>query len=743
MNSPTDPPTIPGKSRRPFDPGNLMLGRGLAVLAAGTALAVLGAPLAFLKRAPYYHTGGSLLVSPKVQQVLSRQENIIHGSFQDFADTQAQRMMTNEVLAMALERLPRESWPVFLRHSESPADAARVLRSRIETSPVARSYLLFVGITGERPEGLAETVNAVMEAYLAKLEAEQEFQSRRRLDYLEGEKREILSGIDSHKKRQADLARELKSRTFNELNNPYYESVLSLQEQYVLAQAREMQGGAELDRTRREEDLLSKLDLDILAEDAVSKNEAVYLIDNWTYQKLQELRGRIDGLTPENPDRIYVEERMKAMDSYLVNFKKQLHDDFHRILTEKRALEFDEAEARARSAREASSDLTASLREAMEKATEAYQRSTELIAEGQEIDKDIELLRSRLSLLEESIRDVSLDAKAPTHVSIEERAMPPGGVASDNLAKYLGLITFAAFALSGAVAVALELLDGRVRGLRDLRAALGAPSPDAVADFPRVSGQRTAADLCVYRHPDHAASLAVRKLAVRLNRERERHGGRIFLFTGASGGSESALLAHNTAAALTQYLDRVFFVRVRGTTARLSNRPDFGRGPQTDSEIVQHGLERIDFGNRVATLELDESDPVLESRARFMALVRRAAEYFQAIVIDADPLMDSDLTQYLVHQVEATVVVARHCETPYARLRGAVEYLYQSGIPAFTAVLVGSSSSPADQLSQWREGLMRWIHEGRWMEWLELAAGRIPGGSALGGAIQRARRISA
>jgi succinoglycan biosynthesis transport protein ExoP len=737
MNAPHDPSSLPGRRRRSFDIGNLLLGRGLAVLAAGALLFVLGSPLAFLKRAPYYHTGGSLLVSPKVQQVLSRQENIIHGSFQDFADTQAQRLMTNEVLARALDELPKEEWPSFLQSSVTSDEAAKVLRTRIQTSPVARSYLLFVGITGERPEGLAETVNAVMRSYIGKLESEQESQSRRRLDYLKSEKEAILGDIDARKTRQVELSKELKSRTFNDLNNPYYESVLSLQEQYILAQARELQEKSELDRTEREEALLSELNLNVLADDAVSRNEAVYLIDNWTYQKLQELRGKIDGLTPENPDRIYVEERMKAMDEYLVNFKKQLHTDFHRILTEKRALEFDEAEARARSAQEASADLTKKLRQAMDDAAEAYHRSTELIAEGQEINNDIDLLRGRLSLVEESIRDVSLDAKAPTHVSVEEKALTPTGAASDNLMKYLAMIFVGAFGVAGSVAVALELLDGRVRGVRDLQSALGVAPPDAIADFPRAAGT-TDAELCVYRRPDHAASVAIRKLAVRLNRERDRNGGRTFLFTGASAGSDSAMLAHNTAAALTQYLDRVLFVRVDGTEARLSNRPEFSRQTVTEMEIVKAGLDRIDLGSRVATLELDASDPVLENRARFITLLRKAAEYFQAIVIESGQVLESDLTQYLVHQVEVTVIVARHCETPYARLRASIEFLYQSSIPAFSAVLVGSASSPVDQLLQWRDGLMHWVNDGGLRQFVRTLRER--GLSGWGGAVARPQR---
>lgn len=695
----------PGKKRRPFDVSNLLLGRGLAVVIAGTVLFLALAPLAFLKREPFYHTGGSVLVSPKVRQVLSREERIIHGSFHDFAETQANRMLTTEVLSNALDSIPRAQWPSFIDADSSMSEATALLRPRLKASPVARSYLLFVGLTGTEPEGLAETVNAVMQAYITKLETEQEGQSRRRLEYLKSERALILSEIEANKRLQAVLATELKSRTFNELNNAYFESILVLQQEYVLAKTRELTNASEVDRAAREATLLNKIDLNVLADESVARNEAVYLIEDWTYQKLQELRGTIDGLTPENPDRVYVESRMSAMNDYLEEFKVQLHGDFHRILNEKRSLELSETAAKAEAAHGASVELTSQIEEALEAATNTYQRSTELIAEGKELDADIRMLRNRFTMVDESIREVYLDAKAPTHVSIEDAAVVPRGSASDNLTKYLAILFVAAFGLAGTCAVTMELVDSRVRGWRDLQHALGVAPPDPVADFPE-SESDADSDWCVYRDPSHPAAAAIRKLAVRLTRERDQHGARVFLFSDASCGAGSLFIGRNTAAAFTQYLSRVLYVRIAGDLSRLPTRPRTRDDEQTSSQLVEAGLQRIDCSSRLASLELSGTDPLLQNRADFMSLLHRAGEGFDAIVVDSEPLLESDLTQYLVHQVDANIVVARHRETSYAELRRSIELLYQSSTPAMTAVLAGAATSPLEKLIAWRDRLV-------------------------------------
>ncbi len=710
MKAPINPADIPGKKARPFDAANFLLGRGAWILVAGLALAMLLAPLAFLKRKPYYFAGGSLLVSPNIRQFLSRQDRTIHGSFRDFADTQAKRLLTGEVLSGALETIPETEWPAFLWGGDSVAAAADALRPRLEVKPVDNSYLLFVSLTSDDPGGMAEMVNAVMESYIRKLEREQEAQSQRRLDYLRSEKESILAEIEEKKARQNEVAAQLNSRSFNEFKNPYFESVVTMQEQYLLAKAKELETVSEVDLADRNIKAVNQLDLEIYAEEAVARNEAVYLIDTWTYQKLQELRGKIDGLTPENPDRIYVEERMTAMTDYLENFRTDLHEDFDRILTEKRAFELNETATKARTAREAAAVLTQQLGDALKEAEQSFQRSTELIAEGQELSDDIELLRNRLALVEDSIRDVSLDSKEPTHVSIEERATPPAGPVSDNLVKYLALIAIAAFGVTGTAAGLLELLDTRIRGVRDLRHALGTAAPEPVPNLG--GGSQAWSDLVTLHQADHPAAAAVRKLVVRLNQEKPAEGASLFLFTGAHREAGTTSLTRNAAAAFGQYRARILCLEITHH-ADAPVPPVFDADAEATPEtLASNALERIRWENRTARLQLDVSSPVLHNRFALEILLGQARTGFDAILIDGAPLLESDLTQFLVQIADASVVVARDRRTHYGRLRAGIEFLYQSSIPAFTAVLVGSSASPLERLISWKDDVLARLNRG-------------------------------
>ena len=693
---------LPGKSRRPFDIANFVLGRGLSVIVVGAVLAVLLAPMAFLNRKPYYHAGGSLLVSPTVRQFLSRQDRTIHGSHRDYSDTQAKRVLTGEVLIDALDSLPKEEWPMYLHGGESTAGAAEALRPRLKAEPVDNSYLIFVSMTSDGPDGVAETVNSVMEAYIRKLEREQESQSHRRLDYLRGEKDSILVGIEEMKIRQGEVAADLKSRSFNEFKNPYYESIVTMQEQYQLAIARELEAGADVDLAERNIEAITPLELDVFADEAVVRNEAVYLIDNWTYQKLQELRGNIDGLTPENPDRVYVEERMSAMNQYLETFKTDLHADFDRILTDKRAFELNEGVTKARTAEEAAKVLTGDLKIAFEEAAETFQRSTELIAGGQELENDAELLRNRLGLVEDSIRDVSLDSKAPTHVTIEERATPPVGSVSDNLAKYLAMVVVGAFGTSLLLAALMEFLDSRIRGIRDLQHALGTPVPEPLPAH-TVAEARIKGQLLTTEQLDPVVAVAVRKLVVRLNRVEAGKGGSTFLFSGIHKEAGTSNLAENAAVAFRQYRSRVLYLQIDEALAEEAEGIDTSASDSDPSKMACAALESIQWKNSMGTLRLRAGDGVVCNKLALQKMLKAAAVNLDAVIIDAAPLLESDLTQFLLQSADATILVAVDRRTLYSTLRTGVEFLYQSSIPAFTTVLTGSVTSPMQRLIKWKE----------------------------------------
>ena len=73
-----------------------------------------------------------------------------------------------------------------------------------------------------------------------------------------------------------------------------------------------------------------------MVDEMVMKDASLNLTSSWTYQQQQQMRSSTDGLTKSNPDRIYIEERMKAMQQYEKKQKNELNKSAHKILYGKR-----------------------------------------------------------------------------------------------------------------------------------------------------------------------------------------------------------------------------------------------------------------------------------------------------------------------------------------------------------------------------------------------------------------------
>src|SRR5208337_3274954 len=71
-----------------------------------------------------------------------------------------------------LERLGSKRW-LWQKPGESDRRAAERLMSSLKISPVRDSYFITVSLEGKSPQGLADIVNAIVDAYLTR-EADQE-----------------------------------------------------------------------------------------------------------------------------------------------------------------------------------------------------------------------------------------------------------------------------------------------------------------------------------------------------------------------------------------------------------------------------------------------------------------------------------------------------------------------------------------------------------------------------------------
>ncbi len=251
-----------------------------------------------------------------------------------------QRLSDPAILKTALDNLPDNQRPRFLKGLGSSDEAIYDLFKHLTPKEIERTYLISVTLESNDAKGSAETLYAVVLSLIQQLEKEQEMQYDSRLQYLKSEWTNTSKRIQDAKNHILDIANHFKNRS---LLRADYSSDLgklgAIQQHYWEAEALSLTKKAELEEAAKDRDELAKISLDAFARDQVANNFGINQIEQWTYGKSQELRASIDGLQPANPDRIYTEERMKLMNDYLTSYKERVSNETIKNLTDKRKFE--------------------------------------------------------------------------------------------------------------------------------------------------------------------------------------------------------------------------------------------------------------------------------------------------------------------------------------------------------------------------------------------------------------------
>lgn len=679
----------PGKKRQPFDVVGFVLRRGvligllgtLAGLALGLALYSLGDPV--------YRTAAVLLVDPAKQPTVSgRDRESVPGNLRDWIRTQLSRIRAKDVMLGAIERVPLEDRPDFLRERpDHPANPFRLMK-RLDAREQTGTYLIELSLENDDPDGLAEVLNAVVDTFLQKLRRETEEAYQSRLEYLRLEREKISARLAEEEKRIMALAEGVDNKAFlHEGYNAHLTRVDQIQRLYWEAFDREVQARSTLRKVEADRDAVLQMSLQAYADERVADNFGINRIEQWTYEQLQRMRASIDGLTETNEDRVYVETRMEAMNRYLAEYKQRVGDETISNLREKRKYEFDRQVQLARTAAEAAERAAEILRGRLEdargKASEIslaiFQASSPSLARDQ--------LRERLQALSDRIDDAEMLAKAPVPVQIDQRAESPASPSSTSHVK-LGLAGFVVgFGAVGAMILLYELMDDRIRSTRDLRMALAGDVPEAL---PQVNGgEGPGFGRLMLDQPGHPAVGVVRDVAGRLSQDRARHRGQVYVVAGVHPGAGATAFALQLARALRAMEDPVLLMEWNLSRPGLRGQAElppgdgievFLRGEKTWEDVVQR-----DEGGQV-DLVVSEGGPRPPQVTGLRELATSMREDYAMVVIDVGPLT-GDLARMACRQADGVILVTAWKQGRYHQLRQAYERVALMGVPAVTAVL--------------------------------------------------------
>lgn len=706
MNAPGE--TIPAKASKSFDFIGCLRHRAAIILVLGAALAVCVAPLAALQGKSYYETEGKILLAREMPQITGRGDEFnIANYFHDYARTQVERIRSLQTIEAALERLPEPVRKLYVPKAGAEKLAALNLEKNVVVAQIPNTHVIQVRLTAKKAEGMAEVVNAIMEAYLERLHGEEENKEQRRIEYLTQERDALVASIKAQTAEVREIVKSTKVSPDQDQNDIYVRRVISLQDAFVRAQADRMAAESNWNQTQDMAQKLRKVSNKALVDEMVVGDQALWRTASWTYEKLQELRASIDGVTRENPDRQYVEKRMEAMQQYEEKQRHDVQERAERIIDEKREYDINQqliaVEKEFRVRQGAEDDLRRQLDEAMVKLEQNSRDSLR----GKELLANIENEKKKYFEIEGRIRDLIVNAKAPLRVSVESYAVQPETPAGNNRSKILMLSVIGCFGAVAFMVFFYDFTDDRIRSPHSVSDYLGRPPTWPISEYRPATGDGPARfPRVLLDDPGCTVAKSLRSLAVRLNKERQENGARVTVLSTVNPGSGATTISLNAAHAMKHFCDRVLLVEADNIRPGLGRYLEAQAGEPPDLAAVLSGAVPIesclrrDAQRDIDCLLLGEgrwNEALYRQLPVFLDRLRRE---YDSIIINAAPILDTDLTEMLLVRSDVAVLVVQGDRTKYGEFVRTAELMLRLEVPALASVLNWGGPKPVTRFDK-------------------------------------------
>lgn len=678
-----------GKPNKPIDIAGFLKRYGLFVLVIGAFLFTLTVPLVLLISKPNYEVHALMRIDPVIPSVITKSEDpSIMSYYSDYSNTQARRMMDFDVLETTVKKLTPDQRNSIFPPNLPSATCAEIAGIIIKVNPVPGTHLIDIGVSGPKKKGLAPLVNTLMRVYLDKMRRGNEMQDNERLVYLKNEQQALSNDIAAIEEKLNLLTKDISTADFGETNNMASKKSEELQKAAVSAFTERVSSKNQFSETEKNSQQLKKLSLNPMVEEMVVGDQSLDFTSSWTYQQQQQLRSTTDGLTPNNPDRIYVEQRMKAMRDYEKKLQNEVRNTAKMIVYGKRDYEQKRELILSRNKAEKAKNTEEELLKELDKTRQESVRISLGLHLGEALKSKLKHKRDLLDQIDTRIHELELEGKAPLHVAIESLAREPESPAGSNTKKLM-LVFFAfSFGSVGVLFAAVDFLDNRIRRKEDIKAALGYPP---AKEIPESAEKKPLLDVLELAPGDPAAQ-AIRSLAVKLVHENRQSGSKIILFSGVERQTGTTSLAWNCARALGLLAPKVLLIEAATNAPPLSKLNGLAKEPagvrellagtKSPEEVIVSGGE-----GSTDTLYHGEAAAGIAPQQRLPGILAALRERYDFICIDAPPVLESNLTENLALHADIVTLVALGESTMYRDLRAAAEVFVRLEVPAIMPIL--------------------------------------------------------
>ena len=677
-----------GKPSKSFDIKGFLKRYGLLLLVIGSFLFTITVPIVLLIGKPNYEVKALMRIDPVIPSLITKSDDpSIINYYQDYARTQAKRMVEFSVLKKTVEKLTPDEKAAVLP-ATLPADkCATILGFIIKVTPVNGTHLIEISASSPKKEGLAPLVNNFMEVFLEKVRNNTEMQDKERLTYLSKKKQALTNEISAIENNLDTLTKSIYTASYSEEYNLASKNNEELQRLYVRLFGDRVIAENQNMATENANKQIKSLKLEPMVEEIVMNDQSLDFTSSWTYQQLQQLRSSTDGLTANNPDRIYVEQRMKAMQNYENKLQDEIRKSARTILYGKRDHDLQKESIIAKNNFEKAKKTEEEILDAFNKNKDEAVRISLGMHLGQSLEFRLKHNRELLDRIDTRIHELEVEGKAPLRISIESAAREPDNPAGSNIKQLLLIFLIVSFGSTGGIFLAYDFFDNRIRRPEDIRNAFGYTPAGIIP----VGNPETPFSRILTLDPAHKASKALRSLAVKLQCEKEEHNASLILFTAADNGAGCTTIALNTAQALSALVPKVLFIEANTANPAIAGLTGVPASPGL-CDILSSALPWKTAITRAPGFSMDIiiAGTIPEgciAQQRIQNILEEAKHEYDFICIDSAPVTESDLTENLAINTDIIALVAQANSTFYRDLRTSAELLVRLGVPAIAPIL--------------------------------------------------------
>jgi succinoglycan biosynthesis transport protein ExoP len=670
---------------RTATPGASVLAHRRAAIAVFTAVMLVGVIVALIFGHEYV-AEATVRVSPVLPTSLDSGNSRFNSNldYRDFVQEQVFEINSYATVSGALDQLgdKRSLWQL---PNESNRRATERLMRRLKVEPVAESYLVRVALSGSKPDGLADVVNAVVKSYLSRTAKRELEGTDIGFQMLERRQTELEQNIQHDQEQLAGLSQELGvSSVAVGLINPYDKELADSNAALARARRNVLSAQARLDAVKAHRNRIKHADVEAKAEQLAASGTDTTIAKQQLIQKREEALVELSGLGPNHPGRKALESEIDTVNKELSSLDKASLDRARSMLTDSEQatsdVDISEAEANLEQAQDAEKGIEKELDGV--KITAAtfggkYNQAVTIHEKLQREQKSLQDTQERMSLLR-------LKSQAPGVVALESSAMVPDMPEKSTRRIILVLFLFTALALGVGVPTTIDLTDQKVKTPDEYEAILGFPPLGVASSSNGTTSQEK-----------------LRRIALGIVREWRTSGIRSFIFTSVREGSNLSL-SLALADELNELGVRALAIEasLARSTPRSLNPPGFGSASGRSTKRLAPKVPKttaLENRGKLASQANGDSElqrmqngiPVTFGYVR--EIVDRSLGNHDIVLLAGPPLLASADAIAMIQMPAGAILVARAGHDEISDIAAAVRELERCVPPVVGAIICGDA----------------------------------------------------